>query len=155
MIINQRVYVTNDGRYVGEGDPDAAFLAFSAGTEVADREVQRLGLSQWATTGQLVRAPSVIISTDASGQRTMASAGSSRVLPVAPAVPAGAVPAGAVPVGTVPPGHATASTAGVPAEIADPVVNADGTHRGEQAVVRQTPPTRTTPAKPVRTTREV
>lgn len=143
MIINQRVYVTNDGRYVGEGDPAAAFLAYSAGTEVADREVVRLGLEPWATSGQVVRAPSVIISTDASGQRTMASAGSSRV----------------VPVGTVPPGHATASDPAVPVETAEPVANADGTFRGQvvpPTTARQQQPARAGAVKPsARITREV
>lgn len=138
MMIMQRVYLTNDGRYVGEGDPDAAFLAYTPGTEVADRLVAHRGLEKWASVGTPVRNASVVIGPDASGRMTMASA---------PAV------------GTVPPGHATASHPAVPAEVAEPVANADGTFRGQ--VAEPIPPrqqaTRTTPAgKPAaRTTREV
>jgi hypothetical protein len=138
VIITRRVYRTNDGRFVGESDPDAAFLAYPAGTEISDRLAEQYGLTSWVRSGHVVRTPSVVIATDPSGTPTMASVG-----------------APLTPVGTVPPGHATASIPGVPAEVAPPVVNADGTHRGE--AVRQ-PPTRTTtaPAKPTRTTtREV
>lgn len=143
-MITQRVYLTDDGRYVGEGDPDAAFLAYTPGTEVADRLVAHRGLEKWASVGAPAVNASVVIGPDASGRMTMTSA------------PLTTVP-GPVPVGTVPPGHATASVPGIPAEVADPVVNADGTHRGEAVPVVRQQPTRTTPAgKPAaRTTREV
>jgi hypothetical protein len=150
VIISQRVYRTGDGRYVGEGDVDAAFLAYPIGTELSDREVRQLGLEQWAIAGVVARNAAVVIGTDASGRRTMASAGDPLVAPISPA---------GVPVGTVPAGHATASHPGVPAEVTDPVVNADGTHRGEAprtAPARTTTTTTTTTgAKPARTTREV
>lgn len=47
MIVQGQVWRTNDGRLVPSGDPDAAFLAFAAGQEVADREADRLGLSDY------------------------------------------------------------------------------------------------------------
>lgn len=146
MIITRRVYRTNDGRFVGEGDPDAAFLAYSAGTEISDRLAERYGLTGWGQSGQVVRTPSVVIATDASGTPTMASVGAPLSTPVQP---------DRQQVGTRPPGHATASIPGVPAEVADPVVNADGTQRG--GAVAQPPARTSTPpaVKPTRTTREV
>lgn len=45
MILDRRIYTTRDGRYVEEGDPDAAFLAFPAGYELADSEARRLGIN--------------------------------------------------------------------------------------------------------------
>ena len=133
MIITQRVYLTSDGRYVGEGDPDAAFLAYAAGTEVADPIVTRLGLEQWVTTGRPVQRAIVV-----------------------PGVNTGTTHA---PVGTIPPGHATASHPAVPAEVTDPVINADGTARGQvvpPTTARQQTPARAGAVKPVtRVSREV
>lgn len=139
MIISQRVYLTSDGRYVGHGDPDAAFLAYPVGYEISDRLAEQRGLVQFCSSGVPVQPPSVVIGPDTAGRMTMTS--------VAP------------PVGTIPPGHATASDSAVPAETADPVANADGTFRGQQVVPPKsaaTQPTTSRPAaKPVRTAREV
>jgi hypothetical protein len=44
MIVDKRLYRTADGRLVGEGDPDAAFLAYPAGTEIPDTEAVKEGL---------------------------------------------------------------------------------------------------------------
>lgn len=144
MIITRHVAVTNDGRYVEETHPDAAFLAYSPGAEVSDEVVAARGLSSWVAPVHAVRGPSVLVGRDARGQPVMTP---TRITPA--------------PVGTIPPGHATASHPGVPAETAAPVANADGTQRGEVAVVVSAPApasqqtTRTTAGKPARTTREV
>jgi hypothetical protein len=45
LIVRDRVWRSTDGRFVEEGNPDAAFLAFAAGQEVADPEAERLGLT--------------------------------------------------------------------------------------------------------------
>lgn len=139
MIITKHVAVTNDGRYVLETHPDAAFLAYAPGAEVSDEVVAERGLGEWVTDTRVARRPSVIVGRNAQGQPVMEPARS---------------------VGTVPPGHATASHPAVPAEVAEPVANADGTFRGQVADPAAAPrqqATRTTPAgKPAaRTTREV
>lgn len=143
MVITQRVYRTNDGRFVGEGHPDAAFLAYPAGTEVADNLVAHYGLGQWVSTGRPAQRAIVVPGVNAGTTSGGPIVGDPLTTPVRG-------------VGTIPPGHATASIPGVPAEVADPVVNADGTHRGEVTVRQPARTTTTTPAaKPTRTTREV
>lgn len=44
MRVDYRVYRTRDGRLVKQGDPDAAFLEYPAGTEVADSVLKEHGL---------------------------------------------------------------------------------------------------------------
>jgi len=44
MIVDKRLYRTADGRLVEEGDSEAAFLAYPAGTELSDEEARRAGL---------------------------------------------------------------------------------------------------------------
>lgn len=44
MIVDQRIYRTADGRLCSEGDPEAAFLVYPAGTELSDEEARRAGL---------------------------------------------------------------------------------------------------------------
>jgi hypothetical protein len=44
-VVRGRWYWTADkSRLVGEGDPEAAFLAYPAGTEIPDGEAKRVGL---------------------------------------------------------------------------------------------------------------
>jgi hypothetical protein len=43
--VTRRVYRTTDGRLVGHGDPDAAFLAYAVGDELSDSEARRRGLT--------------------------------------------------------------------------------------------------------------
>ncbi len=47
MIVTQHVWRTNKGRFVPPGHPEAAFLAYAPGSEVADSEAQRLGLTDY------------------------------------------------------------------------------------------------------------
>jgi len=44
MIVTRHVWRTEDGRLVEDGDPEAAFLAYPAGSELGDAEAERLGL---------------------------------------------------------------------------------------------------------------
>lgn len=46
MIIDRRLLRTVDGRIVEEGDPAGAFLAFTPGMEIADRQLKELGLAE-------------------------------------------------------------------------------------------------------------
>jgi hypothetical protein len=41
------VWRTTDGRLVPSGDPDAAFLAYPAGSEFSDQEAARRGLTEF------------------------------------------------------------------------------------------------------------
>lgn len=45
MKVTRRVYRTLDNRLVEHGDPDAAFLAYAVGDEIADSEARRVGLT--------------------------------------------------------------------------------------------------------------
>lgn len=54
--VTKHVWRTNDNRLVFTGDPDAAFLAYPAGTEVPDTEAQRRGLVD-LFAGRKVRVP--------------------------------------------------------------------------------------------------
>jgi hypothetical protein len=45
MMVTEHVWRTGDGRLVPAGDPDAAFLAYAPGTEISDREAERVGLA--------------------------------------------------------------------------------------------------------------
>lgn len=51
--VTRRVYRTNDGRLVEEGDLQAAFLAYAVGDEVSDSEARRVGLTAF---GEKARA---------------------------------------------------------------------------------------------------
>jgi hypothetical protein len=44
--VDRHVWRTEDGRLVPDGDPDAAFLAYPAGTEFSDEEAARIGLTK-------------------------------------------------------------------------------------------------------------
>ena len=44
MKIEQHVWKTADGRLVQDGDPDAAFLEYPAGMELADDLARKVGL---------------------------------------------------------------------------------------------------------------
>lgn len=46
MRLGQRVYRTTDGRLVLQGDPNAAYLEYPAGTEVSDHTARKLGLAE-------------------------------------------------------------------------------------------------------------
>lgn len=52
MHVTEHVWRTTDGRYVPAGHPDAAFLAHAPGTEVADREAERIGLADFLKSRQ-------------------------------------------------------------------------------------------------------
>jgi hypothetical protein len=47
MLVTEHVWRTEDGRLVAAGHPDAAYLAYAPGMDVADREAQRVGLSDF------------------------------------------------------------------------------------------------------------
>lgn len=47
MIVREHVWRSSAGNYVPAGDPDAEFLAFAPGQEVADREADRVGLTAY------------------------------------------------------------------------------------------------------------
>lgn len=53
MFVTEHVWRTNDGRYVPTGHPEAAFLAYAPGQEVADREAQRIGLVDYLKSRSL------------------------------------------------------------------------------------------------------
>jgi hypothetical protein len=137
-IFTQRVYRTNDGRYVGHGHPDAAFLAFAPGHEIGDALAEQWGVTDWVRMGP--RPPSMVM--NARGDVTS-------IL---------------TPTGTIPPGHATASPPGVAPEVAPPVVAVADLAAAPEAVVVQPKPATTTttpnttsnrPGKPGRQSREV
>lgn len=44
MVITEHIWRTTDGRLVRHGDPEAAFLAYPAGTVVADPLAEQVGL---------------------------------------------------------------------------------------------------------------
>jgi hypothetical protein len=50
--VTAHVWRTQDGRLVGPGDPDAAFLAYAPGTEIPDAEARRTGLDVFTAKAQ-------------------------------------------------------------------------------------------------------
>lgn len=46
MIIESHLWETADGRLVETGHPDAAVLAYPAGTEISDEEAEKRGLKK-------------------------------------------------------------------------------------------------------------
>ena len=58
MIVKGRWFWTADRkRLVLESDPEAAFLAYPDGTQVADEEARRVGLLKRETARKAVRKP--------------------------------------------------------------------------------------------------
>ena len=47
VVVTERIYRTDDGRLVGHGDPDAAFLAFPKGHELSAAEADRYGVTAY------------------------------------------------------------------------------------------------------------
>lgn len=52
MFVSEHVWRTSDGRFVAPGDPAAAFLAYAPGTEIPDREAERVGLADYLKSRQ-------------------------------------------------------------------------------------------------------